>query len=479
MDETPRYGTLEPSSDTLDHLPGAHRRALTAVGTTAMISFISTTTLFCFLTYKLLMGRFERWQESKKEPGSHDLTFGFPDRHYPPPGSSSHPPSVVSKPPAMQSPRTEQPRNPFPIFIYNLLLAEMQTAMGYTLNIHWVVRDGIYVGTSTCWTQGWLNNIGILAGSIFFVSISINTYLAVVRGWRPPQWFTHSWIVFCWLLALVLSSAGIIQTDNGKAEGGWFVRANTWCWVNSRYFAARLWGEWAWVLASIPVTIILYCLVFWSLYHEKRSSRHLPRGHDSSAQGNQPSGHHPAFLIYPFIYIACTSPLAIARLVTISGGNPSVTYYCIAGLILASNGLWNTILWSTTMLISTPEDMRDTGLDKFAFMRTPFSRRYGNMIWIEGPASRRDKPASSHSGWWWWSIGGESRWKTGALPRGPSQESLRRDVPGNCIQMDVITTVVVEENVDTLTETIRSAYASTSEKGDEEQVTPRGSIGKF
>ncbi|KAI0174708.1 hypothetical protein BJ166DRAFT_606619 [Pestalotiopsis sp. NC0098] len=412
------YAALAPESDTLAPLPNDHRTGLTVAGSAALISFLSTTGLFVFLAYKLLAGLVARWYE--------------PRRSY---GNDSKSDSAAKK----------RARNPFPLLIFNLLLAEMHTALGYTLNLQWVVRDGIFVGTTTCWAQGWLNNIGVLSSSIFFVSISINTYLSVVRGYRAPQWFIYSWIGFCWLLTFVLTAAGIIATHNGRDAGGWYVRANTWCWVNSHYGSARLWAEWAWILASIPTTIILYTVVFWSLWHDKRSSRHLPRGRMLAPhEPNLPSGHHPAFLIYPFIYIACTSPLAVARLITVSGGNPSVIYYCISGLMLGTNGFWNTLLWSTTMLFSTPEDMRNTGLDQFTFVRTPLERQFGNIVTIEGPATRRNH-AAKPAGWWWWNLGGQTRWPQS---RNTSQQSLRRETrapaaaaPERGIQMDVITTI--------------------------------------
>ncbi|KAI0126195.1 hypothetical protein BJ170DRAFT_463398 [Xylariales sp. AK1849] len=346
------YAKLDPASDTLSPLPEFHRTGLVAVGSAALISLISTTVLFAFLTYKLVKWKLNRChQDGGQRDEANDVSLSLPDRiSYPTKASSSPLEGSETKDDVPQPPVTkEQRRNPFPILIYNLLLAEMHTSLGYTLNISWVLRDGIHVGTNTCWAQGWFNNFGVLASSIFFVTISANTYLAVVWGWRPPQRTTHITIALCWILALILNSAGIVQTGNGRAEGGWFVRADAWCWTNAKYAVARLWGEWAWILTSMLTTIFLYILVFWNLYRDSRSSRHLPCKSSTRGEGHQPSGHHPAFLAYPFIYIACTTPLAVVRLVSIRGGTPGTTLYCIAGLILSTNGRWNTMLWSTTL----------------------------------------------------------------------------------------------------------------------------------
>ncbi|KAK6070761.1 integral membrane protein [Seiridium cupressi] len=108
------------------------------------------------------------------------------------------------------------------------------------------------------------------------------------------------------------------------------------------------------------------------------------------------------------------------------------------------------------MLISTPEDIRNTGLEQFASIRTPSSR------------------SSTGDGWWWWKSGGETRRK-GAHSRNTSQQSLRREInppaSDNCIHMDVITAVVVEENTDTMTDTIHSTSISTNGKKTEEYMS--------
>lgn len=204
-----------------------------------------------------------------------------------------------------------------------------------------------------------------------------------------------------------------------------------------------MWSDWGWVLASIPVTVITYSLVFYSLFRENRSSRHLPRRLVQAGGTNKPSGHHPAFLVYPFIYLTCTAPLAVGRLMATTGHNPDTMFYCMAGLVLSTNGLWNTILWLTTMVFSTPEDMRNTGLDQFTFVRTPW-REYGNRVWIQGPASRTSVPKAP---WWWWQLGGEAKLKNrSGRGSSQSQETLRGGiaVEENAIQLDVTTTITVD-----------------------------------
>lgn len=132
------------------------------------------------------------------------------------------------------------------------------------------------------------------------------------------------------------------------------------------------------------------------------------------------------------------------------------------------------MLWLTTIFFFTPEDMRNTGLEQFAFIRTPASRKYGNMVWINGPASRRLTGASTRDGeWWWWKMGGQTRWQA-KYSRDTSQQSWRKDTnaPGvdNAIHLNIITTVVVEDNTETVADTMRSAGTSNSGKRIDEDV---------
>lgn len=223
-------GVADGGTGTLTCLPRTHRNGLIAVGAAATISSASTTALFLFLSYKLFYGTSMKWRRpTRKRAANNEVVLDTGERQYTFGGPLAHQLTSNSKPVSIPSDiRGRKHRNPFPILVYNLLLAEMQTSLGYTLNIEWVVRNGVFEGTSTCWVQGWLNNIGILASSIFLASISVHTYLSVVRGVRLPQRAIHVWIALCWILAFALTSAGIIATNNGASEGGWFVRANTW-----------------------------------------------------------------------------------------------------------------------------------------------------------------------------------------------------------------------------------------------------------
>lgn len=191
-------------------------------------------------------------------------------------------------------------------------------------------------------------------------------------------------------------------------------------------------------------------MIFYGLWREGRSSRFMPRRDASSLASTnrpranestplRPSGHHPAFLVYPCIYMIAGTPLILGSLIPTLEKSP--VYMGWSGAMLATTGLLDSILWSSIMLLSSKDDIRNTGLDHFAFMRTPEGRTLGNIVFVQG-GTENWKRASWHSkkkhhhGW-------------GRLgDRNSSQVSLpRQTVEGenqHGIQMDIITTVVVE-----------------------------------
>jgi len=101
----------------------------------------------------------------------------------------------------------------------------------------------------------------------------------------------------------------------------------------------------------------------------------------------RPSGHHPAFLIYPIIYSFAAFPLTLGSITPLEN---STLFMTIASTLLASLGFFNALLWASTIIFSHRDDLVDTGLQYFTFMRTPSDRQYGNMIWVQGGAARSE-----------------------------------------------------------------------------------------
>lgn len=72
---------------------------------------------------------------------------------------------------------------------------------------------------------------------------------------------------------------------------------------------------------------------------------------------------------------------------------------------MALTGFLDTIVWSSTILFSDEESIKQTGLDRFAVTSESQRRAFGNLVWVQG--GRRDaedsenqKPKRKGRGWW-------------------------------------------------------------------------------
>lgn len=228
MDATDLEG---PSSD-LSPLPAVLRRGLAAVATFGLLSFITTTSLLAFLTYKLISWQIRPLQpppsKAPSRPESPELFdhngFLVPSR----PLSVSSTPEESSREDTFWERLRKEPPNQFLILILNLFLADTQQALAFLLSLDWIARDGVASGTSTCWAQGWFISTGDLASSIFITGIAAHTYLGVVRGYRLPSWAFYWAVGSMWGFVFIVNFLAVLMTDNGRGAGGLFVRAGAW-----------------------------------------------------------------------------------------------------------------------------------------------------------------------------------------------------------------------------------------------------------
>jgi len=177
-------------SSTLAPLPDVLSHGLVAVSTFGLLSFFCSTSLFLYLSYRLIS-----WHLC---PFSSSYIFHS---------------SPVKKPPI----------NQFLFLIYNLLLADIQQSIAFLLNISALRNNGIYVGTTTCFAQGWFVSTGDLASSVFISAIAIHTWLGVVKEYRVPGWAFYGGILGMWAFVYGMAIAGVIWHGRGLYE-----RASAW-----------------------------------------------------------------------------------------------------------------------------------------------------------------------------------------------------------------------------------------------------------
>jgi hypothetical protein len=171
-------GTLD-SSSTLDPLPPVLRHGLKAVSILGFLSFISSSTLFFYLTHKLI-----RWR-----------VRGQTGKGY----------------------------NQFLILIYNLFLADIQQSLAFLLTVRWLAEGKIDVQTSTCWAEGWFVSTGDLASGTWIFAIALHTFLAVVKGKKLPYPVFLAVIAGLWLFIYALAIAGVVSHKKN-----FYVRAGAW-----------------------------------------------------------------------------------------------------------------------------------------------------------------------------------------------------------------------------------------------------------
>ncbi|KAK1573112.1 uncharacterized protein LY79DRAFT_594104 [Colletotrichum navitas] len=377
MSAAAQRGSLAP-------LPDYHRRGLIILTSFSFLSAATTSLLWLFITYKFLSYRRLKWAHTRREKelrgnystiGLPDLTLGIDAPCAGGTGFSRltelDSNEAQSKRPEEQEEKREEVevRSPFPILVYNLLLADMMEAVAYALSIYWVASDGIIAPSPVCWAQGWLGSTSNLAASLFLSAISVNTFLTVGLGYKLQPWTVYATVIALWVFDFGINGAGVITSVLHPAtpNESFFMRANVCGDFSSR----------------------------------QSDSRRL-------------TGYHPAFLVYPFIYIGCSVPLVVGRVTSLLGIDLGIYYFAFAGSILAANGLFNSILWISTILFSAPQDVCDTGLDRFAFVRTPI-RDFGHTVVISGPSSTRVplaqiSPTDNKKDWWWWRHGGMRGW---------------------------------------------------------------------
>lgn len=255
------YGpTQPPGTDDLSPLDDNLRAGLAVIGALAVVSLILCTSLFSFITYRVIQGRLSapsrpRCSRSRLftrrpvplEPRSQQQQLC---RH-----TSNNAINAAAKSPLSPlSPASDpwqrgqlldtadeaavgtvpnirrryQGYNPLLVLIYMLLIADIIQSTSFIPNLVWVNHDAITVRSESCWAQGWLRSQGDVASAIFAAAVSINTYLLVVHRYTMPSKALRLIVASVWSFSFIIVAAGVWASNNGRGHGGYFVRVDTW-----------------------------------------------------------------------------------------------------------------------------------------------------------------------------------------------------------------------------------------------------------
>tara|TARA_R110002003_G_scaffold288_4_gene18350 strand:+ start:16378 stop:17724 length:1347 start_codon:yes stop_codon:yes gene_type:complete len=286
--------------NSLDKLTGVYRSGLIPLSIFAMMSLLSVTALLGFITHRLISWR----------------------RHY----------------------REYVGYNQYVILIYNLLLADLQQSIAFSISFHWLRLDAILAPTAPCFVQAWFLNIGDVASGFFVLAIAIHTWLGVIKGYKLPYlWFVVS-ILSIWLAALILTVAG-----PAMHRERFFTRAGGWCWISTDFQDERLWLHYLWIFIVEFGTIAIYGHVFFHL-----------RGRIRSIMSNDTSKLTRAtkfMVMYPAVYVLLTLPIAVGRMVAMTGKSLPDVFYIVAGCLLTSCGWIDALLYTLTRRVLVNNDL--------------------------------------------------------------------------------------------------------------------------
>ncbi|KAF1831850.1 hypothetical protein BDW02DRAFT_36780 [Decorospora gaudefroyi] len=289
-----------PAPDSLDPLTPTFRAGLIALGVFAMISLISVSLLLGFITHRLISWR----------------------KHY----------------------RQYVGYNQYVILIYNLLIADLQQSIAFSISFHWLRIDKIVAPTGACFIQAWFLQIGDVASGFFVLAIAVHTWMGVVKGYKLPyMWFVAA-ILGIWFFALVLTVLG-----PAMYQEKYFARAASWCWVSSAYQSERLWLHYLWIFIVEFGTIIIYAHVFFHL-----------RGRIRSIMANDTSKLERAtkfMVMYPAVYVLLTLPIAVGRMVAMTGTALPDAFFIVAGALLTSCGWIDALLYTLTRRVLVSGDL--------------------------------------------------------------------------------------------------------------------------
>ncbi|KAK4991321.1 hypothetical protein LTR50_001906 [Elasticomyces elasticus] len=340
------HGQLDTPSATLSPLPLFLKRGLTAIVTLAFLSFVTSFGLFALLTYRLISWR----RKSRKE------------------------------------------HNQFVLLLYNLVLADIQQSIAFILNVAWVTRDGIVVGTPQCWAQGWFISTGDLASGIWIWAIGLHTFAAVVFNYRLPYRTFCISIAALWAFVYLCGVIGPVTHHND-----YYVRAGAWCWVNDRYAVERLVLHYLWIFCAAFGTMIIYLAIFIILRRRIKNNFFEPL---TLLQAKQAAKY---MVIYPLVYTICTLPLATSRMAAMTGFHVPLRSLLAAGAMIASNGWLDVLLYTMTRTVplfaAEPPPSEICGLDTF---RTRPDQEFGTttVIVADGGGERavRERRSTMWSG---------------------------------------------------------------------------------
>ncbi|KAF7714459.1 Uncharacterized protein PECH_004949 [Penicillium ucsense] len=279
-------------------LTGLDRSLFIMMGVVALLSLVSTIGLLTFLTHRFIF-----WQRYYKHPLAH---------------------------------------NQYVVLIYNLLLVDLQQAIAFVICLYWVGQGRVHFGEIACYLQGWWIQTADPGSGLFVLWIALHTSAVVLRGRQLPFKVFICFVIGLWAFILIL---GVIPVSIHGSQSFVITEAN-WCWLSPANEHGRFWGHYFWIFSAEFGTVILYTILFICLRRRMAQAKMLRIGQQESLHRLNRVVIY--MVIYPFIYLVLSLPLAAGRMATARGHPPGKTYFAVAGSFMALSGVVDVAVYALT-----------------------------------------------------------------------------------------------------------------------------------
>ena len=238
--------------------------------------------------------------------------------------------------------------NQYVVLIFSLLVGDWMQGMAFVISLHWIQLDMIVAPTAACFLQAFFLHLGDVSSGFGVLAIAVHTWISVVKGWRLRYRNFLACVLFLWVAAILLTIVGPLTFRNGY----FFTRAGNWCWISKDYESERLWLHYIWIFIVELSMVFIYGHIFFHIRGRIKGA--MVGSTDKLSKANS------YMLLYPFVYMVCTLPLAIGRMLLMTGHVVSPDYFFAAGFLITSCGWLDTLVYTLTRRVLVNTELRGT-----------------------------------------------------------------------------------------------------------------------
>ncbi|KAF6763251.1 hypothetical protein DFP72DRAFT_1060423 [Ephemerocybe angulata] len=204
--------------------------------------------------------------------------------------------------------------DPIDVIMFSLFLADLIQSIGAVLNAKWVSQGKVEVG-EFCTAQGVIKQLGETTAAMSTLLITTYTFRGLWLGIQVES-LRVTKIVTCgiWLFVGFLIALGHGLNIHKTGENSFITPY--WCWIGSKHFQWKIWGEYIWFWVTLGFSIVTYVPLFFEergvIVLDPNSSWGFRFRRGQKATGNS-GGQSMVMLAYPVVYSISIVPLSVTR----------------------------------------------------------------------------------------------------------------------------------------------------------------------